>query len=212
MHVRDIIQSALNLCNIGTRDEQEYKAVYLPYLNQVHHELFNYTAASNVYAHISKHEVDLTEGISPEDEKVAPFLIKKVVLDDGSVLLQKSYDWLLTADPLRQYKAAPIYYAIHYYRLYVYPAFTGRIHLIQTDPPHRLTLDTTSDELPYPESYHHVLVDGLSYYLSVDEFGDIHTNRQTKAAYTKYEQGKRQLYSYLLNAFGTQDESTYTAF
>jgi hypothetical protein len=93
----------------------------------------------------------------------------------------------------------PIIYKKKKNILTFYPFITGTVYEFSVSWASQaptLELDTQEDDIPYPPTYHDVLVDGALYYLFADEAGFRSSEKEAQAA-KRYATGSNELLSYL---------------
>jgi hypothetical protein len=190
--IEEIISLIANL-GIGLDEpSKEDKEVFLKYLNLAHAELFRLTALINPKIKVLTQNIKVNNGIAEELQEI-PFIIKTVYLGDKQLIPVST-------------KQTGIPRCWHYMNetIHIYPVFDGEIKVTYIPEPEELKLNT--EKLPYPISYHSVLIDGACYYLFQAENKD---NFKIQQTLMKWERGKNELFAFLNNAFNKQYYSTY---
>ena len=210
MNVREIIKLAAEQ-SVGLEDlSPEDASLYLKYLNLVHAELYRKLAQINPFAPIAKDTVSAIGGrITLE---TMPLVVKSLYVPiSGNPLVLKPimHDTILERDPERAMGGMPQYWYFFNQGIEVYPSYEGALKLVCIKDPEMFTIETVEAQIPYPPSYHQVLVDGTCYYLFQGETG-LKNKEELGTSLAKWETGKRELYAYLLNLSGTRLISTYS--
>lgn len=210
MNVREIIKLAAEQ-SVGLEDlSPEDAALYLKYLNLVHAELYRKLAQINPFAPISKETLQATQG--KIELETIPLVVKSLYVPiEGNPLVLKPirHDTILERDPERAMRGMPQYWYFFNQGIEVYPSYEGALKLVSIKDPEMFTIETVEAQIPYPPSYHQVLVDGTCYYLFQGETG-LKNKEELGTSLAKWEMGKRELYAYLLNLSGTRLLSTYS--
>lgn len=204
MNVKSIIRQAASQ-SLGSNPGDDDLAIYLDYLNQAHFDLFNFTALLNPLATTVQQDVELTDGISAD--ALDFYSIRKVYRKDNNWLLQPTMLENLTAkDPGLTKEGEPGYWFTVNQKLHCYPKQTLTLGLWAIEKPQALTLASETKDIPYTESYQHILIDGTSLLIYQNDSGMKNTT-ELKAVYDRWETGKRRFYSYL-SASTHQEVST----
>jgi hypothetical protein len=186
-------------------------AIYLKYLNLVHNELFRKVAAFNPKVPITREELNANDGILPALQSF-PSLIRSIYQKDkNKSLVSSSFDRILGYDPGLVNNGDPQFWYFSENKICVSPKYTGVIGVVYVPSPESLTLDTLSDDIPYPALYHSVLVDGTCYYLFQGEDG-FKDQVKMQSAIIRWEKGQNELIAFLGNLSGQSNYSTYSSF
>lgn len=203
MNATDIIQLAADL-SVGLDTPTDLdKSLYLRYLNLVHFDVYKTVGVNNPYLPIIQETVSVTEGVGKL--KGSPFIIKSVNYYESNspkILKATSYDVILSSDPQEKETGSPRYWYYAGQALHIYPKATQEIHVVYMPSAKAFTLDTIEEEIPYPPLYHHVLADGICYYILQSDSG-MRTKDEAKLALAKYDKGKKSLHGYLVALGGT---------
>ena len=199
-----------------TSDDQD---VFLKYLNLAHYELFRKTASVNPKASTIKEIVNCDNGVldalSNEVQSV-----KKVYLVSGNIpLIASSQDLIQELDPGITKQGTPREWYYQSNRVHVYPLFsspnpqtdppTGQIGVWYVKEPVELTFNTLESDIPYPVSFHPILIDGACYYLFQGD-GAFKDGVKMQTALSRWHAGKTELFSYLIALSGKTYYSTFT--
>lgn len=190
--------------------------IFMQYLNLAYFELLNSTLSQNPLATILNESVDCNAGVC--DKTDLPFFTVKSVYDIASniPLIGTTLEDVLSRDPGLTNTTAPArqwYYSEGV--INIYPLVTtllinnGGIGVKYIAQPTPLLPITVSADILIPTNYQQILADGASYYLFQSETG---FKDQTKmlAAQSRWEDGKRKLFTYMTNISGKKYYSTYS--
>lgn len=197
MDAKSIIkQAAMQSLSMNPSDDDFL--LYLDFLNQAHFELFNFTFMVNPRA--EKHherEVALTDGAT---DVVGTFKVTHVYLSTSNTILQPiTPGYILTKDPGVKTTGTPRYWYFQNQKICIYPKPTqdeATIGYWGIKRPASLTIDSTSNDIPYEESYQPLLVDGTSYLIYQNDSG-MKNSAELKSTLQRWQYGMRQFHSYL---------------
>lgn len=177
--------------------------IFLKYLNQAHYELYNHTAALNDDLIINEEKLT-TINIDNVDLSQRPLSFSKVYVD-GYTRPLKELRLIKFVDYTKNTSSgSPCVFTWQVKKLSIYPLMKDISYNLDIwyTPVHvDLEEDTPEDEIPYPPSFHNVLLDGALYYLFQDE-GGFKNSAQVDSQTVKWEKGKQDLYSYLFHKTG----------
>ena len=199
MNVSDMI-NVMKTLGIGqVYSDDETNQIFLTFLNLANDQLYSETANINsgifvidplITSNINENSIELSE---------IPFSISKVYpigktkeLKGKSVLDFSDYQFENTSP------GDPIFYTNIGKDISFWPFVNDisyNFKVIYTPERSELILETPESEIPYPVSYHRVLVDGALYYLFQDESG-FKNPRKENAAMERWDKGRADLKSY----------------
>ena len=210
MNVKEIIQLAAEQ-SVGLESPTSLdENVYLKYLNLIHGELYRKTAAINPQASMVTESHATDDGSFKPDQ--LPVMIRSVyvaIAGNSLVLKPISYDKILTKDPEMTLGGQPHYWFFLNNKIQTYPRQENTFKIIYVKEPDALTIETLSEQIPYPPLYHQVLVDGTCYYLFQGETG-LKNSKELEQAAAKWEKGRNELYAYFMTLSGTGSLSTFS--
>ena len=207
---------SIGLDDIDVTNENDNDViVFLRYINLVYIQLLQATASENPLI-INLHEkLDCTDGVlSPTSE---PIFIPKIIYNVSSnlPLLASLEGEIIQNDPSLKQTGGPFQWYYANGVINVYPLTTsllingGGFGIRYIPQPSLLKLTSLSSDILMPPMYQQILADGASYYVFQSETG---FKDQTKmiSSQARWEDGKRQLFSYMKNISGKKILSTYS--
>ena len=199
MNVKDML-SLMRTLGIGeVYNDKESEEIYLRFLNLAHDELYALTSTFNDDLYIQETITSLP-GSTSISLSMDPFIISKVWIPEVRHYLEgmsvdDSDDYQMQYDSPGYPK---IYYIIkrfiHFFPIASNIPYTFKVSYKPDVIP--IEKNTPESAIPYPRSFHRVLVNGALYYLFQDESGFKNTIKE-KSAEKKWEDGKKDLVSYL---------------
>ncbi|WP_192483165.1 MULTISPECIES: hypothetical protein [Cysteiniphilum] len=225
MNVSEMIDR-LTLLSVGLDSvDTAEKQIFLKYLNIVHFELFRITALFNPYvsATVIEYNSDTANVVLTAKGWIGSFFQKNshaitgvYYKDSGGVtkLKQTSVSQIFETDPLLEKIDKPAYWYYNNASAYIYPylnTYPAGCSLVLTyiKNPTPLELTTYEDAVPYPPTFHQLLVDGAAYYMYQSE-GGLKNKDEINASLIKYERGKGELLNYFNTLSGNGVISTYS--
>lgn len=203
MNVRDIIDLMGNLSIGNDNVTSTEQTIFLKYLNLAHFELYRAIASIN-QSIIVNEIVSNAAGINEWVLSKIPLLILKVYVP----ILQRYLSYLslydlMNFDPALTKVGVPEGFYTQRDIIKFYPTQTSlySANIWYVPEPTSLNINDPSSSIPYPESYHSVLVDGALYYLFLDEEGFKNNQKQVETK-QRWSKGKTSLVSYFYNSSG----------
>lgn len=220
MDVTEIIKLlatlSIGLDDIDVTDENNSDViVFLRYINLVYFELLQATANENPLI-VKLHEtLDCTDGVLAPTSN--PIFIPKVIYNISSnlALVGALEGDILQNDPSLKQTGSPYQWYYANGVINVYPLVTssvadgGGFGIRYIPQPSALKLSSLSSDILIPPLFQQILADGAAYYVFQSENG---FKDQTKmvSAMTRWEDGKRKLFSYMKNISGKKILSSYS--
>ncbi len=210
MDVREILDLAAQQ-SVGLESPTALdQSVYLKYLNLVHAELYRKTAPINPQAEMVTETHETPDGsFKPQGFPVIIRSVYVAIANNPLILKPITYDKILAKDPEMLLAGQPRYWFFLNKKIQTYPKQENTFKIIYVKEPDPLTIETLSEQIPYPPLYHQVLIDGTCYYLFQGETG-MKNKEELTLALNKWERGRQELYSYLMNLSGTNLISTFS--
>lgn len=184
----------------STDDE---KSIFLKYLNQAHYELYNHTASVNEDLVVNEAQTT-TANSSDVTLQNNIFCVNAVFIPDRITSLESKNLMEYVAYKKEYGASSPSIYMFRKNTISIYPIVANKqydLDIWYTPQPEELTETTPENDIPYPASFHNILVDGALYYLFLDEEGYQSTERSRNHT-MKWEKGKQDLYAYLFHRSG----------
>lgn len=199
MNVSEMITTMRNLSIGKVYSDADANAIALTYLNLAHDELYRETANLNSIISVKDTIISIANQSFITLSR-NPFLISTVYCTGKlSALLGLSLVKFEAYQRETVYKNMPEVYSNIGKVLNFHPIVSGVSYTFDVRyPPERTALDITTPEesIPYPLSFHGVLVDGALYYLFQDESGFKNTLKENRAE-ERWLSGKANLINYL---------------
>lgn len=208
MNVLEILKLA-NSLSVGLDEPtEEDLLICLKYLNLIHFELYRRTAVLNEDAQCLKEQLNVNNGVA--DKTAYPIFKPKVVwLPDSNVVLKKTtLSAIQNIDP--DIKNIGNCNSWYYFNglIFVYPLDNKPINILYLPTPLNLEINSQETDIPYPPFFHQVLVDGICYYIFLNE-NDLKDPIKSIEFRKKYENGQAELISYLKMFSDEPNLSTY---
>lgn len=205
MNVSKMITTMRNLSIGKVYSDDDANDIALTYLNLAHDELYRETANLNDRVFVK----DTLPSIANQTRIIltrVPFLILKATCEGRySDLRGLSFIEFDSYKRRLDYQDFPAVYNNIGVNFDFFPIVTGGFYnfdIIYAPERIPLTIETTENEIPYPLSFHGVLVDGALYYLFQDEGGFKNPIKEKKAE-DRWVNGKADLVTYL---YGRNDK------
>lgn len=192
------------LLGIGElNNDNDQKTTSLKYLNLAHAELYRATANINPNVFFS----ETLANVAGEDFitlSFTPFLIINV-FPIGQTMALEGMSLAKFADYKfkNPFNGLPRFYANQRTHVSIYPLQTDNsvytfltTYAVDFTP---FTMATLEADIPYPLTFHNILVDGALYYLFQDESGFKNTQKMTEAL-TRWKSGKAEVFAYFYNS------------
>ena len=203
MNVSKMI-SLMKTLGIGNvLDDDTSTVISLQYLNLAHEELYSETANINCQNFVNDSNLTSVAGQSHVTLSFTPFTVLKVFpigyrlpLSPKSILDMEEYKFINPSS------GNPHFFNNVGKTLNFWPIISTSIYNFNSwYSPERILLEENTPEvsIPYPLSYHRVLVDGALYYLFQDESGFKNPKKEDQAL-RRWESGKINLKSYFYGA------------
>jgi hypothetical protein len=176
------------------------QAIFLQYLNLAHLELYQLTANFNQDL-LSNVTVANTQNTNQFQLPEVPYLVNNVYdLTNKKAIDRISLTEAIANDPAFTNTGLPTHYYIQGNVLELVPKQTSTISLSIWYVPQaiHLTEITQEQDIPYPLTYHPILMDGALYYLFQEEGGFKNAQKAQDAA-NRWESGKSRLIAYFYN-------------
>lgn len=212
MNIQDMIVLMGNLA-LGENNYDDFKTIALKYLNLAHSELYRKTASVN--SDILEEEVKVSavpnNYISLNKD---PFLVLSVFNgSDSTPLKQLDKISFFKYRTFNNITSNPSTYCIYKKEKRIKfapfdPSIAYNITTFYVPEVSLLELNTIEEQIPYPKSFHEVLVNGGLYYLFQEESGFKNTLKQNEFM-DKWIRGKSDLISYF-TASNNQEITTFS--
>ena len=191
----------LSLGNDNITEVEE--AIFLQYLNLAHFELYQITANLNqdLLRQETRSNHENENWVTLPD---VPYLVNNVYDRTHRCSLQRlSLTEAIAKDPTFIATGNPTHYFVKRNFIQFVPAQTAitSIHVWYVPQAATLIETTLEQDIPYPLTYHPVLVDGALYYLFQEE-GGFKNLQKAQDAQSRWEIGKTGLLAYLYNSSG----------
>ena len=215
MNVSEMLSTMQNLGIGDVYRDSDTNRILLNFLNLAHDELYRETASFNINNFFIDTITSIANTTSIQLTKI-PFLISNVFpvgfYVPGNEL--EGMDFIdFTKYTIRfTNPGVPLVYSNVGQELNFYPISPGIQYTFKIFyPPERtrLEINTPESAIPYPLSYHGVLVDGGLYYLFQDESGFKNTLKENEAL-RRWKSGKANLIAYL-KGYSKQKTRTYSS-
>lgn len=207
---------SIGLDDIDVTNENDSDViVFLRYINLVYIQLLNATASENPLIVKFHEKLDCINGVLSPTSK--PIFFPKVIYDISSntPLMGTLEGDVLQKDPSLTETGSPFQWYYSNGDINVYPLATslvvngGGFGIRYIAQPSLLKLTSLSSDILIPPMYQQILADGASYYVFQSETG-FKDQGKMMSAQAKWEDGKRQLFSYMKNISGKKILSTYS--
>lgn len=211
------ILSLMGILSIGLDTPSPTDAtVFLQFINLAYIEIIQETISQNPYVHIVNDKLDCTVGVCAATTQT--LFIPKVVYDisQNLPLTGTTYNEIVRKDPAFSNTDG---FTLSWYmsggNIRIYPNVTslvvngGGIGINYIAQPPLLTALTPSAQIMIPTLYQQVLADGACYYMFQSETG-FKDNMKMASAMTRWEDGKRKLFAYMVRIGGKKIFSTYS--
>lgn len=175
------------------------KTIFFKYLNIANRKIYNKTANINPDTLINERiQTDLdSENVELADN---PFFISAVYVDNKypGLILKTFVDFI---DVKKQVNGEgdPTFFTFRKKNVSIYPIRANlqyELEIWYSTQPKKIDETTLEDSIPYPISFHDVLIDEALYYLFLDEEGFKDTRKSIEAK-ERSEKQKKELISYL---------------
>jgi hypothetical protein len=189
--------------------------VFMRYINLCYFEILQATLSESPLAIKLHEELDCGEGILESTSQ--PIFIPKTIYNIASNapltgtleenVLKKDPGLTKTGTPQEWYYANGV--------INVYPLTTSLVNegggfgIRYIPQPAPLTYSSLSSDILIPSLYQQLLADGASYYIFQSEAG-FKDQMKMQSAMTRWEDGKKKLFSYMKNISGKKILSTYS--
>lgn len=199
MQVTDILETMALMSVGGDNLTAKTKAIFLRYVNLANLNLYNKTAAINPNLFVNEQLQPILNGEEVQLGQI-PFSVSKVYVNDQYPdLTLKTFSEFIDIKKKWNGESSPEFFTFRKNTVSIYPIrlnvqYTLDIWYV----PQPLILDETvaESDIPYPISFHNLLVDEALYYLFLDEEGFKDT-RASMEAKMRSENQKKELISYL---------------
>lgn len=207
---------SIGLDDIDVTDQNNSDVVvFLRYINLVYFELLQATANENPLI-VNLHEnLDCTNGVLSATS--SPIFFPKIVytISSNLNLIGALEGEILQRDPALKQTGSPSHWYYANGVINVYPLITstvatgGGFGVRYISQPPALKFNSLSSDILIPTLFQQILVDGAAYYVFQSETG---FKDQTKmaSAMSRWEDGKRKLFSYMKNISGKKLLSTFS--
>lgn len=209
MNVSDILDLMADFSAGGSNVTPTQRVLFLRYLNLAHHQLYSETALFNEAVFSTQTFNDVYNAVTGVVIPFNPFLVSSVFdLHTRCELSKKSHSEALKLYGRRTGRpfcfSASLQVDVPSFTVFLHPA-PVRAHALITWVQEAivLTAETPSYNIPYPSSFHHILVDGALWYVFQEE-GGFKDNLKAKESKERWERGKQQVISFLFNSFEDQ--------
>lgn len=209
MTVDEIVRNIALLGSGLDKPTLEDNAIFLKYINLAHLELSRKTLLCNPKLTRTNEVKNCVNGVvEPLDND--PFMVTNVYLVSQNVNLDPILvENVLSRDPGITEVGVPSYWYYFNNAINTFPRFTGTVGVWYGNQPIVITKNTLESEIPYPYTYHSVLIDGACYYLFQGESGFKDAGKMNESM-ARWKLGMTQLLSHL-NAFsGKNIASTFS--
>lgn len=206
MNVSKMITTMRNLSIGKVYSDEDANDIALTYLNLAHDELYRETANINDRVFVKDTLVSVINETRVTLTRI-PFLILKAVCKENSQRNLKGLSFIDFDSYKSQliYQNAPEVYNNIGVNFDFFPIVTDNFYnfeIIYAPERTALEIETSEESIPYPLSFHGVLVDGALYYLFQDEGGFKNPIKEKKAE-ERWVKGKADLVTYL---YGRNDK------
>jgi hypothetical protein len=186
--------------------------IALQYLNLSHEELYSVTAGVNDDLYLPRETYITNFNDTSFILNNKPFLISTIYRSGQRCPLEgKSVDNFDEYQERNIYNGDPVIYTnigsvVEFYPISSNVSYTFKVRYKPEKT--SFNLNTPESSIPYPVSYHRVLVNGALYYMFQDESGFKNQIKENEAN-KKWEEGKLDLINYLIGR-SKQSISTYS--
>lgn len=200
MNVKEMV-SLMRTLGIGeVYNDKESEEIYLRFLRLAHDKLYSITAALN-------DDLYITETISSVPNEKSIILSQDPFIIDDEIWCETTSSYVVgcSVKEFNRYKREnrnpgyPTIYSNVKRVINFTPIAYNIPYIFEVDfkpDVNRFEINTPESAIPYPISFHWVLVSGALYYLFHDESGFKNTIKE-KSAEKEWEDGKKDLISYL---------------
>lgn len=199
MQVTEILETMALMSVGGDNLTAKTKAIFLRYLNLANRNIYNKTAAINPALFVNE---QLQPLLNSQEVQLAqiPFSVSKVYVDNQYPdLTLKTFSEFIDIKKKWNGEGTPEFFTFRNTTLSIYPIRSNVQYTLEIwYVPQPIILDETIAEtdIPYPLSFHNLLVDEALYYLFLDEEGFKNTQKSMEAKQRAMNQ-KNELISYL---------------
>lgn len=190
--------------------------VWMRYINLCYFELLQATLSESPIVVKLHEKLDCTNGIlAPTSQSI---FIPKIVYNiaTNSILRRSLEEEVINIDPSLTKTGTPEQWYYANGDINIYPIVTsavstgGGFGLRYISQPNPLKATSISSDILIPTLYQYLLADGASYYIFQSETGFKDQNKMALAQ-SRWEDGKKKLFSYMKNISGKNILSTFRA-
>lgn len=199
MNVIEMLET-MALLSVGPDNlTSQTKSIFLKFLNIANRKLYNKTASVNPDILINE-DIETDEDNETVKLSNIPYLVSSVYIKDRYPGLNlKSFSDFVDVKKYINNSGEPQFFTFRKDLVSIYPIRPNtkyELDIWYSKQPDKITEKTVESEIPYPISFHDLLVDEALYYLFLDEEG-FKDSRKSMEAKDRAIKQEKELISYL---------------